>query len=70
MGATTVKPIHRFPINAFVHILSCLAAYSLAQNRGNIGSILIPALSSPYPELGLQMKLAAPLLKAMAELSG
>ncbi len=38
---------HRFPINGFVHLLSCLAAYSLAQTRGNIGSIHIPALSSP-----------------------
>ena len=51
MGATTVKPVHRFPINAFIHILSCLAAYSLAQTKG---SIHIPALSSPYPELGLK----------------
>ena len=67
MEATTVKPVHRFPINAFIHILSCLVAYSLAQTKG---SIHIPSLSSPYPELGLQMKLAAPLLKAVAELSG
>ncbi len=43
---------HRFPINAFIYILSCLAAYSLGQTKDNIGIVHIPALSSPYPELG------------------
>ena len=33
---------HRSPINALVHILSCLAAYTLAQPKVNIGNIGIP----------------------------
>ncbi len=43
---------HRSPTNAFVPVLSCLAACSLGQIRGNIGMVAIPSLSSPYPELG------------------
>ena len=40
---------HRSPINALVHILSCLAAYTLAQHKVNIansGPIPIPNTSS------------------------
>ncbi len=33
---------HRFPSNALLHILSCLAAYTLAQPKVNIGNIGIP----------------------------
>ncbi|MYJ09752.1 MAG: transposase [Gemmatimonadetes bacterium] len=33
---------HRWPVNALVHILSCLAAYTRAQPKVNIGSIPIP----------------------------
>ncbi len=51
---------HRSPINALVHILSCLAAYTLAQPKVKIGNIGIPntipsitSSSSTYPELGL-----------------
>ena len=33
---------HRWPVNALVHILSCLAAYTLAQPKVNIGNIPIP----------------------------
>ena len=33
---------HRSPINALVHILSCLAAYTLAQPKVKIGNIGIP----------------------------
>ncbi len=36
---------HRSPLNAFVQILSCLAAYSLAQPKVNIGTV--HNLSSP-----------------------
>ena len=36
---------HRSPINAFVHILSCLAAYSLAEAKGNMATVAIPDLS-------------------------
>ncbi len=45
---------HRSPLNALVRILSCLAAYSLAQPKVNIGTVHIPNLSSPYPELGVR----------------
>ena len=51
----------RSPINAFVHILSSLAAYTLAQPKVKMGKVPIPrpvpnlpSLSSPYPQLGLQ----------------
>ena len=40
---------HRSPINALVHIVSCLAAYTLAQPKGTIansGHIPIPNCSS------------------------
>ena len=40
---------HRSPINALVHIVSCLAAYTLAQPKGTIansGHIPIPTCSS------------------------
>ncbi len=50
---------HRSPINALVHILSCLAAYTLAQPKIKIGNIGIPntmpsitSSSSSYPKLG------------------
>ena len=33
---------HRSPVNALVHILSCLAAYTLAQPKVKIGNIGIP----------------------------
>ncbi len=33
---------HRSPTNAFVHILSCLAAYILAQPKVKIGKIVVP----------------------------
>ncbi len=32
---------------------SCLAAYSLAQTKGNITTVHIPGLASTYPQLGL-----------------
>ncbi len=35
---------HQSPINACVQILSCLAAYSLAQFKVNMGTIAIPDL--------------------------
>ena len=38
---------HRWPINALVHILSCLAAYALAQPKVNIGNIPNPMPTSP-----------------------
>ena len=40
---------HRSPINALVHIVSCLAAYTLAQSKetiANSGHIPIPNCSS------------------------
>ncbi len=33
---------HRSPSNPLLHILSCLAAYTLAQPKVNIGNIGIP----------------------------
>ncbi|HBP53964.1 MAG TPA: hypothetical protein DD643_06315 [Synechococcus sp. UBA8638] len=52
---------HRSPINALVHILSSLAATTLAQPKVKMGEVPIPSpvpnlptLSSPVPELGLQ----------------
>ena len=52
---------HRSPIHALVHMVSCLAASTLAQPKVNMGNIpmpdplpSIPSSSSPYPELGLQ----------------
>ena len=36
---------HRSPIHAFLHILSCLAAYSLAEAKGNMATVTIPHLS-------------------------
>ena len=53
---------HRSPVNALVYILSCLAAYTLAQPKVNIGNFnfaipnpmpTIPSIPSPYPQLGL-----------------
>ena len=38
---------HRSPVNALVHILSFLAAYTLAQPKVNIGNIVIPNTSTP-----------------------
>ena len=38
---------HRWPSNALVHILSCLAAYTLAQPKVNIGNIPNPLPTSP-----------------------
>ena len=50
---------HRSPINALLHILSCLAAYTLAQPKVKIGNIGIPntmpsitSSFSSYPKLG------------------
>ena len=34
---------HRSPINALVYILSCLAAYTLAQPKIKIGNMGIPS---------------------------
>ena len=36
---------HRSPTNALVHILSCLAAYTLAQPKVRMGTVAIPSLS-------------------------
>ncbi len=33
---------HRSPINAFVHILSCVAAYVLAQPKVKMGKVVVP----------------------------
>ncbi len=44
---------HRSPRNVFIWILSCRVAYSLDQPKVNIGTVVIPNLCSPYPELGL-----------------
>ena len=44
---------HRSPINALVHIVSCLAAYTLAQPKGTIansGHIPIPTAQA-FPDL-------------------
>ena len=40
---------HRSPINALVHILSCLAAYTLAQPKLNIGRIVTPGSMETNP---------------------
>ena len=48
---------HRSPINASLPILSCRAAYSLAQPKANMGTLHLASLSSPYPQLGLYWKL-------------
>ena len=40
---------HRSPINALVHILSCLAAYVLAQPKVNISKIGIPNIMESVP---------------------
>ncbi|MYF19204.1 MAG: hypothetical protein F4218_00805 [Synechococcus sp. SB0677_bin_5] len=50
---------HRSPSNVLVHILSCLAATTLAQPKGNIGKIPIPMDTIPcpsrsYPQLGFR----------------
>ena len=37
---------HRSPVNALVHILSCLAAYTLAQPKVHIGNVPIPTIST------------------------
>ena len=39
---------HRSPINALVHILSCLAAYTLAQPKVKMGKVHIP---DPMPSI-------------------
>ena len=39
---------HRSPVNALVHIVSCLAAYTLAQRKVKIGNIPIP---NPMPTI-------------------
>ncbi len=36
---------HHAPLNAFVHLLSCWAAYPLDQPKVNIGTVAIPDLS-------------------------
>ncbi len=36
---------HRFPIHAFLPILSCLAAYSLDEAKVNMATVTIPHLS-------------------------
>ena len=36
---------HRSPRNALVHIFSCLAAYTLAQPKGNMGPVVMPDLA-------------------------
>ena len=36
---------HRSPLNGFVPILSCLAAYSLAKPKANVSTVAIPHLS-------------------------
>ena len=33
---------HRSPANAFVHILSCIAAYVFAQPKVKMGDIVVP----------------------------
>ena len=38
---------HRSPATALVHILSCLAAYTLAQPKVNIGNVAIPRPTTP-----------------------
>jgi len=43
-----VDPPHRSPIHALVHVLSCLAAYTLAQPEVNIGNIGTP---DPVPSI-------------------
>ena len=40
---------HRSPTNAFVHILSCLAAYILAQTKVKMGKINIPDVIRGIP---------------------
>jgi len=40
---------HRSPIHALVPILSCLAAYPLAQAKVNIGTITIPNTMHTIP---------------------
>jgi len=39
---------HRSPISALIHILSCLAAYTLAQPKINIDNVGIP---DPMPSI-------------------
>ena len=36
---------HRSPSNALVHIFSCLAAYTLAQPKVNMGPVVMPHLA-------------------------
>ena len=36
---------HRSPVNALVHIFSCLAAYTLAQPKVNMGPVVMPHLA-------------------------
>ena len=40
---------HRSPGNTLVHIFSCLAAYSLAQSKVNMGAVGMTDLAWPYP---------------------
>ena len=44
---------HQSPVNALVHILSCLAAYTLAQPKANIGNFAIP---NPIPNIPIHNK--------------
>ncbi|KKZ15254.1 MAG: hypothetical protein TH68_01360 [Candidatus Synechococcus spongiarum 142] len=39
---------HHSPINDLIHILSCLAAYTLAQPKGKSGTVAIP---NPMPTI-------------------
>ena len=45
---------HRSPVNALVHMISCLAAYTLAQLKVNMGNIPIPATMSSIHIHGIQ----------------
>ena len=36
---------HRSPVNALVHIFSCLAAYTLAQPKVKMGPVVMPDLA-------------------------
>ena len=42
---------HRSPINALVHILSCLAAYTLAQPKVKMGKVRFPSTLPNLPTL-------------------
>ena len=42
---------HRSPVNALVHILSCLAATTLAQPKANVDNFAIPNPISTIPSI-------------------